>query len=396
VECEALTGKRVVVKFGGAELRSGGSFRQAAEMVKAATFEEVVVVVSAMEKTTDTLINHVKAIGRISDADYADIVSMGERVSARIFSLALKAVGLSSTYFDPQSHEWPIITNSNFLEAEPDLEETRKRVKTYIEPLLGRCVPVVCGFIGKDRNGRVTLLGRGGSDITATLLGNCLNADEVILVKNTEGVLSADPALVPDARPLREVSVEEMFSLAQGGAKIVHPKALKYKLPHQKLKVASFHKGLSSNGTEITGAFSNPFDVRRYDGLCAITLVGELNASSLGKALAAFAGEKIVGLSTGGSSITVFAKISDKKALLSQLCQIEGVKGVSLKENVGAIDVLSPDFIESPGWVAKISRALAEKGINIVEISSSKATIAVFLEEKDLDKALEAIKTLNE
>jgi len=391
-----LTKKRVVVKFGGAELRSGESFKQAAEIVKTAGFEEVVVVVSAMEKTTDNLINNVKAIGRISDADYADIVSMGERVSARIFSLALKAVGLNSTYFDPQSHEWPIITNSNFLEAEPDLEETRKRVKTYIEPLLGRCVPVVCGFIGKDRDGRVTLLGRGGSDITATLLGNCLNADEVILVKNTEGVLSADPALVPDAKPLREVSVEEMFSLAQGGAKIVHPKALKYKLPHQKLRVTSFYNGLSSNGTEIKGAFSNPFDVGRYGDLCAITLVGELNASSLGKVFAAFSSEKIVGLGTGRSSITVFAKISDKKALLSQLCQIEGVKGASLKENVGAIDILSPEFIESPGWVAKISSALAEKGINIVEISSSKATIAVFLEEKDLDKALEAIKTLND
>jgi len=391
-----LVKKRVIIKFGGAELRSGESFRQAAEMVKTAGFEEVVVVVSAMEKATDNLINHVKAIGRINDADYADIVSMGERISVRMFSFALRAVGLNSTYFDPQRHEWPIITDSNFHEAEPDLEETRKRAKTYIEPLLGRCVPVVCGFIGKDRDGRITLLGRGGSDITATLLGNCLNADEMVLVKNTEGVLSADPMLVPDAKPLREVSVEEMLSLAQGGAKIVHPKALKYKLPHQKLRVVSFNKGLSSNGTEITGAFPNPFDVRRYNGLCAITLVGEFNASSLGKALAAFAGEKIVGLGTGRNSITVFAKISDKKALLSQLCQVEGVKGVSLKENVGAIDVLSPEFIESPGWVAKISSALAEKGINIVEISSSKATIAVFLEEKDLDKALEAIKTLDD
>jgi aspartate kinase len=389
-----LVRKRVVVKFGGAELRSGESFKQAAEMVKTG-FEEVVVVVSAMEKTTDNLINHVKAIERITDADYADIVSMGERISARIFSLALKAVGLNSTHFDPQSHDWPIITNSNFLEAEPNIEETRRRIKTYIEPLIGRCIPVVCGFIGKDMDGRLTLLGRGGSDITATLLGNCLNADEVVLVKNTEGVLSADPELVPDAKPMREVSVEEMFSLAQGGAKIVHPKALKYKLPHQKLKVVSFQNGLSSHETEITGAFSNPFNVRHYDGLCAITLVGKLNASGLGKALTAFAHEKIVGLGTGISSITVFAKISDKKALLSQLCQIEGVKGVSLKENVGAIEVLSPEFIESLGWVAKISRALAEKGINIVEISSSKATIAVFLEEKDLKKALEAIKALN-
>lgn len=386
--------RRVVVKFGGAELRSGESFRQAAEMVKAAGFEEVVIVVSAMEKTTDNLINHVKHIGKISEANYADIVSMGERISARMFSSALNAVGLNSTYFDPQSSSWPIITDSNFLEAEPDLEETGKMVKTYVEPLLGEWVPVVCGFIGKDREGRITLLGRGGSDITATLLGNCLNADEVILVKNTKGVLSADPSLVQDAKPLREVTVEEMFSLAQGGAKIVHPKALKYKLPHQRLRVVSFNNGLSSNGTEIIGAFSNPFEVKRHNGLCAVTLVGELNASTLGKALTTFTDKKIAGLSTGRNSITIFAEIGDKKTLLSQLCKIDGFKGVSIKENIGVIEVLSPEFIESPGWVAKISNALAEKGINIVEISSSKATIAVFLEEKDMEKALEAIKAL--
>jgi len=389
-----LVKKRVIVKFGGAELRSGESFRQAAEMVKAADFEEVVVVVSAMEKTTDNLINHVRQIGKISEADYADIVSMGERISARMFSSALNTVGLNSTYFDPQSPSWPIITDSNFLEAEPDLEETRRRVETFVEPLLGECVPIVCGFIGKNRKGRITLLGRGGSDITATLLGNCLNADEIILVKNTEGVLSADPSLVPDAKPLQEVTVEEMFSLAQGGAKIVHPKALKYKLPHQKLRVVSFNNGLSSNGTEIIGAFSNPFEVRRHNGLCAVTLVGELNASAIGKALTTFTDGKIAGLSTGRSSITIFTEISDKKTLLSQLCKIGEFKGVSIKENVGAIEVLSPEFIESPGWVAKISSALAENGINIVEISSSKATIAVFLEEKDLEKALEAIKAL--
>jgi len=389
-----LVKKRVIVKFGGAELRSGESFRQAAEMVKAADFEEVVVVVSAMEKTTDNLINHVRQIGKISEADYADIVSMGERISARMFSSALNTVGLNSTYFDPQSPSWPIITDSNFLEAEPDLEETRRRVETFVEPLLGECVPIVCGFIGKNRKGRITLLGRGGSDITATLLGNCLNADEIILVKNTEGVLSADPSLVPDAKPLQEVTVEEMFSLAQGGAKIVHPKALKYKLPHQKLRVVSFNNGLSSNGTEIIGAFSNPFEVRRHNGLCAVTLVGELNASAIGKALTTFTDGKIAGLSTGRSSITIFTEISDKKTLLSQLCKIGEFKDVSIKENVGAIEVLSPEFIESPGWVAKISSALAENGINIVEISSSKATIAVFLEEKDLEKALEAIKAL--
>jgi len=388
--------KRVVVKFGGAELSSGKSFKQAAEMVKIAGFEEVAVVVSAIGKTTDNLINHVRDVGGVGEADYADIVSMGERVSARIFCSALKAVGLNSVYFDPQRPDWPIITNSNFLEAEPDLEETKKRTETYVEPLLKSCVPVVCGFVGKDIEGRITLLGRGGSDITATLLGNCLNADEVILVKNTEGVLSADPTLVPDAKPLKKVSIEEMFSLAKGGAKIVHPKALKYKLPHQKLRVVSFQNGLSSDGTEIVGAFSNPFEVRRYDGLCAVTLVGELNAESLGKALNIFYGRKIAGISTGRNSTTIFVEIEDKKALLSQLCRIGEFKGVSLKEKVGAIEILSPEFIESPGWIAKISKALAEKGINIVEISSSKAAISVFLEDEDIEKALEAIKAISD
>ena len=152
--------KRVIVKFGGAELRCGESFRKAAEMIKESGFKEIAVVVSAMEKTTDNLIDCIKSIGEVDDADYADIVSMGERMSARIFYLALKALGIKSIYFDPQREDWPIITDSNFREAEPNLEETRKRVKTHIEPLLGEYVPVICGFIGKDREGRVTTLGR--------------------------------------------------------------------------------------------------------------------------------------------------------------------------------------------------------------------------------------------
>jgi len=304
------------VKFGGAELRCGESLRKAAEMIKESCFKEIAVVVSAMEKTTDNLIDCVKSIGEVDDADYADIVSMGERMSARIFCSALKALSIKSIYFDPQREDWPIITDSNFRQAEPDLEETRKRVKAHVEPLLGEYVPVICGFIGKDREGRVTTLGRGGSDITATLLGNCLKADEVILVKNTEGVLFTDPEIVPNARPLRKILVEEMFSLAHGGAKIVHPKALRYKLPEQKLRVVSFYKGLSSGGTEIIGAFSNPFEVKSYNGLCAITLVGEINAANLEKVFSILARERIIGISTGKNSITIFVEMNDKKAWL--------------------------------------------------------------------------------
>jgi aspartate kinase len=383
--------KRVVVKFGGAELSSGEMFRKAAEMVKNSNYKEIVVVVSAMKGTTDNLIRCVP--DGVDDADYADVVAMGERISARIFCSALKSLGVKSTYFDPQQENWPIITDSNFREAKPDLAETRKRVKEHLEPVLGNCVPVVCGFIGKDKHNRITTLGRGGSDITATLLGNCLKADEVILVKDTEGVLSTDPKLVPNAKPLKEISIEEIFSLAHGGAKIIHPRALKYKLPQQKLRVVRFSGSLSSGGTEITGVFgANPLEVKNYRGLSALTLVGEIKSDGLSRAFSVLSGKEIFGISTGRKSVTIFTKIEDKRQVVQQMCDLECFKAVSLREGIGAIEAVNPDFIDSPGWVAKISGTLAEKGINILEVTTSKATINIFLDEKDLERALKTIK----
>ncbi|MEM2972240.1 MAG: aspartate kinase [Candidatus Bathyarchaeia archaeon] len=385
--------KRVVVKFGGAELSSGETFRTAAEMVKDSGYEEIVVVVSAMKGVTDNLISCMPQ--NVDDADYADVVAMGERTSARIFHSALKSLGVKSVYFDPQQENWPIITDSNFREAKPDLAETRKRVKEYLEPILGKCVPVVCGFIGRGRHNHITTLGRGGSDITATLLGNCLKADEVILVKDTEGVLSADPKLVPNAKPLKEISIEEIFSLAYGGAKIIHPRALKYKLPQQKLRVVCFSKSLSSGGTEITGVFgANPVEIKSYGGLSALTLVGEIKPDGLSKAFSVLSGREIFGISTGRKSVTIFTKIEDKRRIVQQMCDLEWFKAVSLRESVSAIEAVNPDFIDSPGWVAKISGTLAEKGINILEVTTSKATINVFLDEKDLEKALKTIKDI--
>ena len=386
--------KRVVVKFGGAELSSGEKFIKAAKMIKESGYEEVAVVVSAMSGTTDNFVNFIKEVGEVDGADYADVVAMGERTSVRIFCSALKSLGVKSAYFDPQQENWPIITDSNFRSAKPNVAETKKRVKKYIEPILGDCIPVICGFVGRDRYGRVTTLGRGGSDITATLLGNCLRADEVILVKDTEGVLSADPKIAPNAKPLKEISIEEMFSLAHGGAKIVHPAALKYKLPEQKLRVVCFSGNLRSNGTEITGVFNaNPMEVRSYSGLSALTMVGEITPSNLSKVFSALSEEEIVGISTGRSSITLFAKVKNPKKAVQQICSLECFKAVSLREGVGAIEAINPDFIDSPGWVAKISNALANRGINIVEVTTGKATISVFVDEKDLKEALTAIKS---
>jgi aspartate kinase len=388
--------RRVVVKFGGADLSTGSKIRKAANMVKESGYEEIVVVVSAMGKTTDTLIGYLSEIGGVSDSSHSEIISSGELISARIFSSTLQSVSVESTYFDPHQRRWPIITDSNFKNAKPNFAETKSRIKRNLEPLLGRCVPVVCGFLGKDRSGHVTLLGRGGSDITATLIGNCLDADEVILVKETNGVLSADPNMVPDAEPLGKLSIEEMFSLAHGGAKIINARALKYKLPTQKLKVVSFSSdSLSETGTEITGVFkANSAEVSTHSGLTALTLIGTINPQNLSRLFSALGGNEIFGISTGESSVTVFLKAKNSKYVIRQLHDLRCFKAVSSREKVSVVKLLNPDFIDSPGWVAKISGSLAKKGINILEVTTSRAAINVFLDESSLEEALTVLTDL--
>ncbi len=386
---------RVVVKFGGADLATGEKIRRAAEMVLKAGFKETVVVVSAMADTTNRLIDIISQIGNVSDRDYADIVSMGERISARIFCSALKTLGASAVYLEPGHEEWPIITDSNFKEAKPDMRETRKRVRKYIEPLLsdGKIV-VVCGFLGRDKNGNVTTLGRGGSDTTALILANCLNADEVILVKETEGVLSADPKIVLNPRILSKLNIYEMFALAHGGAKIIKAEALKYKLPNQKLKVVSFSSGdLRSQGTEIIGVFNlNSFEIREKTGLVAISLVCDINSKSLSQIFAALDGSKILGVSTGRSSVTIFVSTSNLNDLMNKLHDLSSIKALSCLANVGLIEIFHPIFVDSPGWIAKISNALASRNINIIEVTTSKAAISIFIDERKVKEAVKVVR----
>ncbi|MEM3479876.1 MAG: aspartate kinase [Candidatus Bathyarchaeia archaeon] len=388
-------GGRVVVKFGGADLSSGEKIRKAAEMVVKANFEEVVVVVSAMGDTTNNLIKIISQIGDISDKDYADIVSMGERTSARIFCSVLKALGADAVYLEPSHEEWPIITDSNFRDAKPFMDETCRRVGKYVEPLISkRKIVVVCGFLGRDKDGNVTTLGRGGSDTTALILANCLKADEVILVKETEGVLSADPKIVQNPRTIDRIDIHEMFALAHGGAKIIKAEALKYKLPGQKLKVISFSSGdLRSPGTEIIGVFnSNSFEIKEKEGLAAISLICDITPENLSQIFAILAGNEIFGVSTGRKSITVFVMTQNLKDLMSKLHGLSVIKALSCLTNIGLIEVSHPIFVDSPGWIAKIAGALASKNINIIEVTTSKATINIFIDETKIKEAIDVVR----
>jgi aspartate kinase len=318
---------------------------------------------------------------------------MGERASARFFCAALRAQGVRAELFDPSNPNWPLMTDSNFRNAKPDIEKTTEMTRTSIEPILGGSIPVMCGFLGKDRSGRTTCLGRGGSDTTALLLAKCLGADEVILVKETSGVLSADPKVVSDARQLNSIDIHEMFDLAQGGAKIVKPEALRYKLPNQRLRVVDFStENLSVGGTEITGSFDlNSAEIKSLQDLLAINVVCEVKAENLREVFSALSQKPIYGVSSGRQSITVLTTDGNVAEVICRLHGVKSFKAVSHREKVAMLQISHPTFVDSPGGVAAISNALSQNGINIIEVTTSKATINVFIEEYQLNRAKEAI-----
>ena len=390
-----MLANRVVIKFGGADLSSGEKIQQAVKLVAEAPFKEIVVVVSAMGKMTDTLIQTVTQIG-VPDAEWAEIISAGERISARLFCASLRARGLNAELFDPAYGNWPIITDSNFLHAKPDLEKTACLTEQFVNPLLGTTIPVICGFLGKDSQGRVTTLGRGGSDTTALLLGKYISADEIILVKETSGLLSADPKIVPNARLLNKLEIHEMFDLVQGGAKIVKPEALKYKLPNQILRIVNFASGnLASGGTEITGFFNlNSAETLTQEGLIAISVVCDVNAQNIRDVFSVLSKKPVYGVSSGRKSVTIFTENGHVAQVLNKLHCIKGFKAISHRENVAMLQISDPVFIDSPGGIAKISNVLSQAGINIIEVTTSKATINVFIEESQIKRAKEVIKNV--
>ncbi|MBN1330905.1 MAG: aspartate kinase [Candidatus Heimdallarchaeota archaeon] len=387
--------RRAVIKFGGADLSNPERIRQAALMVIQADYEEKIVVVSALGQTTNDLIEVIEHL-KVEKQDYAEIVSMGERTSARIFSSALRANGHKSIYFDPSHVEFPIITNSQFLNAQPDMIKTNEQIEKYLEPLLKDTIPVVCGFLGHDYEGKVTTLGRGGSDTTAVILASCLQADDIILVKDINGLLSADPKFVPNAKEIRQISIYEMFSLANGGAKIVRAESLKYKLPEQRLLLVDFSsRDLSVIATEIVGDFTENYEkVKTIRNIGALTIIGKIEPESLTKIFSACNGEEILDISTGQKNITIFGLYNDISRVIRTIYQSDLFTAITFREKISKIEVIHPKFIDNSGWVAKLTTHLASMNINLIEITTSKAAINLFVEDDYCDDALKIMEEI--
>jgi len=390
----------VVVKFGGSVLENEKAVDQVASLIKETKGKGlgVVVVVSAMKGVTDQIMALSKKENPEIEPHLLDeLLSSGEKTSARLVAAALASHGLQSVIVDPDTPYWPVITDDRHLDANPLVEESRAKTKQLILPLLalGK-VPVVCGFLGKTTSGKTTTLGRGGSDTTAVLLGNCLGANEVILVKDVEGVYSSDPDKVTNPQFIESLNGEEAEMLAAGGAKFLHVKALRYQSSGLRIRVTNLDK--LDSGTVIKGELS-PVQVEMLgQGVSMITFVGlnpEKTESIIraAKAVREARGELLaLSLEANAAIFYVGGGENVLESVHRVLVEDKIGKAVSEFPRLSMVTVKGAALETERGVVQRITRPLAQASINVYGIVTILSSVRVFVSAENAQRACSLVK----
>ena len=388
---------RVVAKFGGTSLGTGDRINRAADSIANAVKEghEIAVVASAMGSTTDELLDDITF--ETDDADRAEIVSMGERTSVRMLKAALSARGIEATFLEPGHPDWPVITNEL---GEVDVEETRKRAKAVAAELDG-VVPVITGFLAEDHDGNVTTLGRGGSDTTAVMLGNYMDADEVVIITDVEGVMTGDPRVVEGARNVGRITVDELRNLSFRGAEVVAPSALSYKSAELGVRVVHYQHGdLLTGGTRIEGQFENLIDMRE-EPLACLTVAGRAirnRPGILSELSSALRTENvnIDAVASGMDSVTFYVDVDvaeTAEALLHEaVVDDETLSSVTDDDPIAVIRVTGGELPNQPGVIQSVIDPLADAGINVIDLITSATSVALFIDWDDREDALEIVQ----
>ncbi len=401
--------KKIVVKFGGSSLGDPERLSRAVASVvnEAKRGTCIAVVVSAMGKTTDTLLAAAKnsSNGKLEKHELDDILSMGERTSVRIFSAALRTNGVESRYFDPRDDDWPIITDACFSNANPQRGECEQRIKRLVLPLVEKgIVPVIAGFVGRTTDGKVTTLGRGGSDTTAFLIAEALGAEEVVLATDADGIMSADPKIIANPKRLAEIDVNTLVGLADSGAKFIHSKALKYKPQSVDVRViSSAHGDLTREGTVIKGALATELDVEQEhpSPVAEITVVGQHipdNPKIIEEMVTKTkAHSHLLGMSTNTNSAILY--VSAEKpldALFSDVHQTvlthPEAKAMAVKRDLVFLKIRGVGLEETQGIIGKVSEVLRVGGINIAGILTIASSILLFVDWSQRENALALVR----
>lgn len=456
-----------VMKFGGTSVGDAECIRSAASIIARARGEgPVVVVVSAMSGVTNRLVEaahrsatgdksvaaslaealrtqHATAVAAliVNDAKAAQLMaeieqiigeardycsatallreltprsmdalsSIGERLSARLVAGALKELGMQAVAIDATKL---IVTTDEHGQAEPLMDLTRERAAKELNPLVAEgTVPVVTGFIGVTLEGALTTLGRGGSDYSATILGAALDAEDIIIWTDVDGVMTADPRLVPAARTLRQISYNEAAELAYFGAKVLHPKTLR---PVAEAGTTVWIR--NSFAPEKSGTKITPKGNPTGSGVKAITAIGNVSLITVG-------GRSIVGVpGIAAKTFTAIASVPANVLLISQsssgndICFIinradaertikalgnafaldlvsQLVEHITVDHNVAIVAVVGEKMRGTPGIAGRTFSAMGRENINVILIAqgSSEYNVSFVVEAGQMRQAVAAL-----
>jgi len=393
--------KLYVVKYGGSVLDSGAGIRRAAESAKE-EYEKgtgLVLVVSAMKGMTDRLLEAAREISLETPLEVIDrIIGLGEEQSVRLVASALKGMGVDAVEITPDSPSWPIVTDEVYGDANPIVGECLKSADLGLSPLVERGkVPVVCGFIGRSREGNITTLGRGGSDTTGVILARCLGADELVLVKDVAGVYSADPKKVKSAQMIEHLSAWEANLMASTGAKVLHDKVFKYKPKGLKIRIISKNGPLDGDGTMIDGTLPE-LSIDTYENpVCLFNIVGDLVSSPEGIAQVSeevkSQGGKILGFS-GSKESSQFVVDGDPLKALNGVHSIVDsgyAKAVTSAENLAYVTIKRRGLKEAEA-TANAKAALTCKGIKVPWVQVGSSYFSLLLSWDRRRESLEIIR----
>ncbi|AAW39209.1 aspartate kinase [Dehalococcoides mccartyi] len=394
----------VVHKYGGTSVGDAERIKHVAKRIIAARQKgsDVVAVVSAMGDTTDDLIALAHKLNDCPEPREMDVLlSTGEIVSSTLLAMALKNMGQDAISLSGQ--QAGIRTDSAHSKARITGIDPKR---IHDELAKGRVV-IVAGFQGVSDCQDVTTLGRGGSDTTAVALAASLGASICERYTDVDGVYTADPRLIPDARRLAEISYEEMLELSSYGAKIMHPRAVEigqvYNIPI--LVASSFNE---NPGTLIHGGEN--MEIRnRVSGIAhdfevaKITILGVPDKPGIAAGLFA-------PLAKAGVSVDTIVQNSSQdhitdltftvtKSDLGKALEVIGpiAKDIQAREvlsdsRIGKVSIIGTGMLNAPGYAARMFKALSDAGINILLISTSEIRITCIIEE---DKVKDAVKAIH-
>lgn len=353
------------------------------------------------------LLHGMSLLGEVTPRSLDYLISFGERLSIAIVSHAI--IDLRGRSVALTGKEVGIVTDSNFGSSKPLMDTTRLRVSAKLDPLLSKkIIPVIGGFAGADQHGHITTFGRGGSDYTATIIAACIKADEVWLMSDVDGLMTADPKMVKDARVIPEVSYVEAMEMALFGAKQIHPRSfeplLSKKIPmriRNSFNVDNPGTLVTADPSEETMRTVKCVSVIRHNGLIDMrggSMVGAPGTAATIFSTLAKAGINImmISQSPSESSITIVVKKHDLDRAVNTLeMNLLGkmIKKIDVTTDVSIIALIGSGMRGTVGVASKVFGAAARNEVNVVMIAqgSSELNLAFVVKDSDCQAAMQAL-----